>query len=88
MKNYNIYRLLRIANNKTKEEIANELSISLNLINKIEEGTEKPSKELRVKYAKVLGIDEKNIEIFEDEKSKNFSKKILLWLLALICKVK
>lgn len=88
MKNYNIYRLLRIANNKTKEEIANELSISLNLINKIEEGTEKPSKELRVKYAKVLGVDEKNIEIFEDEKSKNFSKKILLWLLAFICKVK
>ena len=88
MKHQNIYRLLRIANDKSMEDIANELSISLKHVEKIEAGIETPSKELREKYAKALGVDEENIVIFENVKSKNLFKKVLLWLLELICKVK
>ena len=84
--NLNIFRLLRIARNKTVKELANNLLVTPAYINAIEKGDRYPSTRLIRDYANVLNIDEQIIKTFSEKKESHTNfEHVLLSLLQTIC---
>lgn len=63
----NIYRLLRIINDKSVKELASEMDVSPSYISEVENGKRIPSNALREKYSKALGVRQSTIMYFEEE---------------------
>ena len=79
----NIYRLLRLASNKSIRELANDMDVSPSYISEIENGKRTPSNALREKYSHALGIKQSTIMYFEEESNehdRSFQEMLLLIL--------
>jgi transcriptional regulator with XRE-family HTH domain len=82
--NANIYRLLRIANDISVNDMADKLLVSRAYVNEIESGRKKPSKRLIRSYAQVFGINEDILYTFAPDRETDPFGKILSKLLNLI----
>ena len=83
----NIFRLLRIARDKTVKEIADELRVTPSYINAIENGSRIPSIRLIKDYAEALNVDERIIHEFnKNTTEKTRFEDMLLSLLNVIVK--
>lgn len=78
-----VLQLLRIANNLSIKELAQELNISSAYISEIEANKKKPSLELLSKYSKALGVSMSTILYFDEKGSQCGYKyqKLLLQIL-------
>lgn len=86
--NTNIFRLLRIARDKTIKEVADALLVTPAYVSAIEKGNRNPSKRLIRDYAKIFNIDEKIIELFSEQVAENTKfEQALLMLLKMICEM-
>lgn len=83
----NVYKLLRIANNKSVSELAGEIGVSPSYISEVENGKRLPSNALRKKYSETLGVKESTILYFDEEsKEKNLGfQELLLLILKKVC---
>lgn len=83
----NVYKLLRIANNKSVSELAGEIGVSASYISEVEKGKRLPSNALRKKYSEVLGVKESTILYFDEEsREKNLGfQELLLLILKKVC---
>ena len=81
-----VLRLLRIANDMSRKELAQKTGLSQSYIGEIENGTKNPSLDTIDKYSTVLGISKSSIIYFSEKMSKeNYSyQKILLQILQTI----
>lgn len=83
----NVFRLLRIARNRTVEDVAEALSVSRGYINAIEKGARFPSDRLLRDYAIVLGVSEDTLRFFEPRDGKDTKYEVaLLQILEMITK--
>ena len=75
----NVFRLLRIARNRSVEDVADALSITRSYVNAIENGTRFPSDRLLRDYAIVLGVSEDTLRFFKpkDGTSTKFETALL-----------
>lgn len=64
-KNYNIYRLIRLWQDLTMNEIAEALNIGTGTVSLLENGHRQPTREVRAKYARVFPIDESYFSFIE-----------------------
>lgn len=79
-KDMNIFYWLRLANEMTREEVADKLQISVSSLCAIENGGKVPSKRVIRAYANLFDINEKIITEFS-KKKMTIIKKFLLSLL-------
>ena len=83
----NVYRLLRLANNKSVRELAQEMGVSASYISEVEIGKRTPSNDMREKYSRALKVRQSTILYFEEEgetHNLNF-QQMLLMILQKIC---
>lgn len=76
----NIYYWLRLVNDMSQEEVAEQLQISLSYVRAIENEKKIPSKRLRRAYANLFEINEEIIVEFSNEKTTTLKKFLLLLL--------
>lgn len=78
-----IYRLLRIAQNRSIKSLAEELNISSAYINSIEKGKRQPAKRLLKDYAAALNVTPEYIHTFVIPDDEPFEMSLLRVLLHL-----
>ena len=66
-----VLRLLRIANDYSIKELAEQLDVSAPYISRIESGEKQPSEQLLNKYADILHIKVKTIKFFDKKNRKD-----------------
>lgn len=79
----NIYRLLRIINDKSIQQLAEEMDVTPSYISAVENDKKKPSSSLLEKYSKILGVRQSTILYFAEENQEqdlNY-KEALLFIL-------
>ena len=79
----NIYRLLRIINDKSIQQLADEMGVTSSYISAVENDKKKPSSSLLEKYGKILGVRPSTILYFAEENQEqdlNY-KEALLFIL-------
>lgn len=87
-KKLNVFRLLRIAKDKTVKELAAELSVTPAYINAIENGDRFPSDSLVQEYAKAFNVSTETISTFKpSENGPHRFERTMLSLLEKICEV-
>jgi len=83
----NIYKLLRMANGLTINEVSDKLGVTRAYVSSIENGKRTPSEELKSKYAEMFNVSVNLLETFEfpaDKTAPNFVAKSLLRILSII----
>lgn len=84
---YNIYKLMRIARNKSAKKLSEDIGVSPAYIHAIESGERQLSDKIKKSYLEALNIDEEILDTFSKQSKKyNSYERLLMNLLKLIIK--